>query len=351
MTRRRAGILIVMVIVVAAGGAGAYYRYWRMPAPSDHLTLYGNIDIREVNLAFNVDGRIKRMLAEEGDGVNEGQLLAVLDDSRYQDATAAARAAVASQKAIVARLATGSRPEEIAQARANVEAAEGSWRAARATLERQRKLALDRYTSQQALDEAQAAMREAQGRLDALKQELALAVAGPRAEDIAEAEAHLSAAEADLSLALNKLDDTRLLAASAGTVLTRIQEPGAVILGNTPVYTLALTDPVWVRTYVSEPDLGHVVPGMRAEIITDSAPDMIYEGWVGFISPTAEFTPKAVQTTEIRTSLVYRVRVFVQNADHGLRQGMPVTVRLPLNAGSAAGQDRSKVEPAESSGD
>jgi HlyD family secretion protein len=97
-----------------------------------------------------------------------------------------------------------------------------------------------------------------------------------------------------------------------------------------PVFSLAIIDPKWVRAYVSEPDLGKVRPGMTATVAVDSFPDRRFDGWVGFVSPVAEFTPKTVQTEELRSSLVYEVRVFVKDeADH-LRLGMPATVYLPL---------------------
>ena len=108
-----------------------------------------------------------------------------------------------------------------------------------------------------------------------------------------------------------------------------------------PVYTLALTDPLWVRAYVPGPELGKLRPGMRAVVTTDSYPDARYRGWIGFISPTAEFTPKAVETTEVRTSLVYQVRVFVCNPQDQLRMGMPATITIPLDqpAGDATAAD------------
>ncbi|MGD2047457.1 MAG: efflux RND transporter periplasmic adaptor subunit, partial [Gemmatimonadota bacterium] len=159
---------------------------------------------------------------------------------------------------------------------------------------------------------------------------LRLAIEGPRAEDIQAARSELRAAENALELARHRLANTRLYAPADGTVLTRILEPGAVVLPNSPVYTLALADGVWVRAYLSERDLGRVFPGMKAEITSDSFPDRPHEGWVGFISPTAEFTPKPVETPDLRTSLVYRVRIYVRAPDHTLRQGMPVTVRLSL---------------------
>lgn len=325
---KRVVIFLLIVLAVAAGGL-AYVRYWESDEDSTkNLVLYGNVEIRQVDLAFNVDGRISEMSVEEGGTVSEGQVLARLDEARYRAALNVAAATIESQKAVVARLEAGSRPQEIEKARADVRAAEAVWNTAVATLKRQRKLAVDRFASQQALDNARAAEREARGKLDALKQALALAIEGARVEDIAEARANLSAARAERALAQSHLDDTVLYAPDDGVILTRIQEPGAVILANTPIYTLALSDPVWVRAYISEPDLGRVFPGMKAQIVTDTAPDKVYDGWVGFISPTAEFTPKTVQTTEIRTNLVYRLRVYAKNPDRSLRQGMPVTVRL-----------------------
>jgi membrane fusion protein YbhG len=166
---------------------------------------------------------------------------------------------------------------------------------------------------------------------------LSLVVQGPRQEDIDKARADLRAAEGELALARRRLEDTNLFDKNKGWVLIRILEPGEVVLANSPAYTIAISDPVWVRTYVSEPDLGRIYPNMKAEVFTDSTPNRPYPGWVGFISPVAEFTPKTVQTPELRTSLVYRIRVYVNNPDNGLRQGMPVTVRLLTeNDGEAA---------------
>ena len=95
-----------------------------------------------------------------------------------------------------------------------------------------------------------------------------------------------------------------------------------------PVFSLAITDPKWVRAYVSEPELGKIHEGMTATVSVDSFPNRRFEGWVGFISPVAEFTPKAVQTQELRPSLVYEVRVFVKDPSDELRLGMPATVHL-----------------------
>ncbi len=338
MALRRKPIIALLLVLAVAAAAGAYYRN-RMTAagPSDVLTLYGNVDIREADLAFNIAGRIERMLVEEGDTVSRGQLLATLEEGRYKADVDAAKARVAARRAALNRLLAGSRPEEIKKARADVEAIKADLEDARAQLERTRNLARNSFASQQKLDSDRARVATLEARLKAAQQTLTLAIKGPREEDIAQARADLQAANADLARALEYLKDVKLFAKDDGTVKTRIVEAGAVVLPQSPVYTIALSDPVWVRTYVSETDLGRIRPGMKAAIYTDSEPDKAHEGWIGFISPIAEFTPKSVETPEIRTNLVYRLRVYVKNGDDTLRQGMPVTVRLKLGDGGGSG--------------
>lgn len=327
--RKKRLIGLIVVAAIAAAGGVAAYDFWKrqQSAPSD-IVLYGNVDIREADLAFNATGRIESMLVEEGDTVERGQLLATLESDIYQAEVNAAKARVGAQRAALDRLLAGSRPEEIRNARARVRAIEADLEQAQANLRRTEKLAKDNFATQQKLDEDRARVNSLEAQQKAAEQELSLAIQGPREEDIAEARARLRADEAELALALQRLDYTKLLAKERGVVKTRIVEPGAVVLGNAPVYTIALSDPVWVRSYVSEPDLGRIHPGMAAAVSTDSFPDEAYEGWIGFISPVAEFTPKTVETREVRTSLVYRVRVYVKNPDNRLRQGMPATIRL-----------------------
>jgi HlyD family secretion protein len=155
-------------------------------------------------------------------------------------------------------------------------------------------------------------------------------VIGPRQEDIASAQATLQADEAALTLARCELADAKLYAPANGVIQNRILEPGDMASPALPVFTLALDDPVWVRAYVAETDLGKIQPGMKAGVTTDSFPGKRYAGWIGFISPTAEFTPKPVETQDVRTKLVYEVRVFVHNPQGELRLGMPAVVTIPL---------------------
>jgi HlyD family secretion protein len=335
----------IALVALLAGAAVAWYLLaQRAQAPSDVLRLQGNVDIRQVELAFNAAGRIERMLVHEGERVQQGQLLAVLDTRRMQHAVDLAQAQLDTQREVVARLRAGSRPEEIEQARANAQAARVDARNAARSYERQKALAAQHFIAAQQADDARALSEAADARLKAAEEALRLVVLGPRAEDIAAAEATLEANRAALAIAQRDLAEASLHAPSAGVIENRVLEPGDMASPQTPVFTLALGEPLWVRAYVRGPDLGRIRVGDRAAVRTDSYPGKQYRAWVGFISPTAEFTPKSVETEEVRTQLVYQVRVFVCAPQDELRLGMPASVEIPLGQTSPAarGQDPCK---------
>lgn len=318
----------VGLVVVAGVGIGAYRL--THPAATDGLTLYGNVDIRQVDLAFNAAGRLQELRKEEGDTVKAGEVLARIEPETYQDLMSLATARVAAQQATVDKLLAGSRAEEIARDRAEVESDRAAVADAESLFNRNKELVKGGAVSRQLYDDAKNALDGARARLQAAERTAALTVEGPRQEDIDQAKAQLRADQATLDLARRRLEDTELKAPADGVVLSRIVEVGAMMSPTNPVYTVALTDKVWVRTYIPETDLGRVKWGMTVKVSSDTDPGHLYDGWVGFISPTAEFTPKTVETPELRTQLIYRLRVFIRDPDDRLRQGMPVTVRVPL---------------------
>lgn len=325
--------IAVPILIAAAIAAGWWFDLpgrlgWRA-AGDGPLTLYGNVDIRQAELGFRVSGRLVEMKLEEGEAVTEGQVLARLDDRPFQDSVAAAKASVAARQADLDRLVAGPRAAEIAQARATVAEREADLANARLAFDRAQELRQKGNAPQSTLDQTLAARDMAQARLDADRQALELLLEGSRAEDIAAGRANLAAAQADLATAETSLADATLEASADGIILSRVTEPGAILSPSSVAYVLSLTKPVWIRAYVAEPDLGRVHPGLMVEVVTDTRPDRPYRGRVGFVSPVAEFTPKTVQTPELRTDLVYRLRIIVDDADEGLRQGMPVTVRVP----------------------
>jgi HlyD family secretion protein len=275
------------------------------------------------------------VLVQEGDRVKQGQVLARLDTSRLEPQVAQAAAQVAAQSAVVERLRNGNRPEEIAQAQAALDSAKADAENAKRQAQRFRGLIAasgGRAASQQDLDNANAQLDVANAKMVSEQKALDLEVAGPRKEDIAQAEAQLQGDEAQLDLLKQQLADATLTAPVDAVVRSRLMEPGEMASPQQPVFTLAIIDPKWVRAYVSESDLGKIHSGEVASVAVDSFPDHRFDGWIGFISPVAEFTPKAVQTEELRTSLVYEIRVFVKDPGDALRLGMPATVYLPLVA-------------------
>ncbi len=322
-------IMVLAAIIVSS----LIYWWWQAKAHReslDHLTLYGNTDIREVQLAFNGSEHLGEILVVEGDSVRKGQLLARLHTARLEAAVARDRALLAAQQQVVARLEAGSRPEEIRQGRAELEAARARAKAARDTAARLHRLVQKKLASPEDAENARSLAEAAAATVKASQESLALLVIGPRKEDIAAARAELQARQAALSLSQEYLADAVLYAPSDGVIRNRILEPGDMVTPQTPVLTLALNNPVWVRAYLPEPMLGRIAPGMTAQIRTDSYPDKVYRGWVGYISPTAEFTPKNVETPELRTRLVYQVRIYACNPQNELRLGMPATVSIPF---------------------
>ncbi len=247
----------------------------------NHLVLYGNIDLREVQLAFHDTGRIQKLLYLEGEKVKAGDLMAVMDPVRYQDL-------VDSDQATLER-----RKVELIDAQR--------------TYRRVRKLAHAAFNSQQKLDDATEAL------------------------NAASASVHQTSAQ--LAYDQRQLVDTRVYAPVDGIVQNRILEPGDMAFPQSPVYTIARSHPLWARVYLEEPELGKVRQGMQATVTSDSYPGKTYSGYIGYISPESEFTPKQVQTLHQRTILVYRVRVYLYCPTTELRLGMPVTVTIDLHQG------------------
>ncbi|HWQ91244.1 MAG TPA: secretion protein HlyD [Clostridia bacterium] len=326
-------IPVVLLLLAVLAGAIYWFNYRSRAQTSPLSRLHGNVDIREVNLGFRVPGKIAAVLRDEGDAVRAGELIARLDSEPYQREVDEARGQVQSLAARVRLLETGNRPQEIAQAAAVVRERQVALANAERFAKRQQELIAQNTISQQEFEDAEARYREAEARLNSAREQLALLQSGFREEEIAQAKADLTRDQAALASAELRLADTQLKASTNGVVLTRAQEPGAVVQAGTTVLTLSITNPVWVRAYLDEPHLGQVHPGMKVRVFTDSQPNKSYNGQVGYISPRAEFTPKNVETPELRTSLVYRLRVVVDNPDENLRQGMPVTVQLNPSTG------------------
>jgi HlyD family secretion protein len=336
-------VLLVVLVSIAVLGV-RWFVTVKENGSSAELKIYGNIDIRKADLAFNEQERIAGVLVEEGDRVSKGQVLAILQTHRLEAQIKQAEAQIDAQQDVVKALVAGTRPQEIAQARAELAAAKATVRNSKLNFERISKTSGAGATSRQALDNARAQFDVDEAQLKVKEKALNLAVEGPRKEDIAAAKNTLKALEASLLLLKIRLGDMTLISPAPGIIQNRILEPGEMADPNRPVVTLALTDPKWVRAYVAEKDLGRINLGMKAKVLSDSFPEQSFKGWIGFISPVAEFTPKTVETEDLRTKLVYEVRVFVHDLKDQLRLGMPVTVIVDLTSSSGVSRD-GKVLP------
>lgn len=242
----------------------------------DKITLYGNVEIRQSDLSFRVSGRLLKLYAEEGDEVKEGALLAEIDPDVYKTALRRAKADVKEKRA-----------------------------------QKFQKTAVYNFNYPLCAD-----FTVSKEECSNLKYDKDFAIAAY--------ESSLS----ELEKAIINLDDTKLYAPYDGIILSRIREKGTILSTSDVVYSISMTEPVWIRAYIGEKDLGRVKLGQKALVYTDSRPKNPYEAHVGFVSPVAEFTPKTVETTTLRTDLVYRLRIIVDKKDPFLRQGMPTTIRL-----------------------
>ncbi len=319
--KKSLSLLVAAVIVVGLGVA-----YHQFSAEREPLKLYGSIDMRTVDLAFEESGRLQSVLFEEGSSVKAGDLVAKLDDTRYKIARDQAASQVGVAQAQLTLLLAGTRAEEIDVARARLKAAEANLVLSERTCKRHR----DMGKASSALARDQACYKASADRAsrDEAKRMLEMLLAGTRAEEIEVARATVKQAQTQLADAERALKNCSLFAPNDGVIRTRLKEPGDMVGASAPIYEMALMNPLWARVYIDEPNLGRITMGQKVAVSVDSFPDKTFEATVGFISSVAEFTPKTVQTEAIRTNLVYEVRLTVADPEGLLRLGMPVTARL-----------------------
>lgn len=327
MWKRRFLLLLVLVVV---GLLLYFFVFRKKPLISDHgiLVLYGNVDIRQVNLGFQIPGRIIKMPYEEGDTVQLGQVIAQMDATPYQEALLLNQAQLAVQAANLKKLLVGTRVEQIAQLKANVDEQEANLANADRLLSKRQAVVGVGGVSKQEYEDSLNQKKAILARLQASQQALLEGLHGPVKEDIQIARENIKVSQASINQAKTQLSYAKLYAPTRGMIQTRVKEPGSFAGEGETVYTMAVFSPKWVQIYLEEPDLGRVKPGLKVDIFTDTQPNKPYKGQIGYISPVAEFTPKNVETRQLRTALVYPCRVIVKDPKNQLRQGMPVTTHI-----------------------
>ncbi len=319
------GAVIIAVILL---GAMASVRYFNHRTDGGRIAASGTIEATEVNIESKVTGRIERLLADEGDRVSEGQLLVQIETREIEAQVRGAEAQVEAARANLSNLEAGSREQEIKKGEAALEEANANLEKTRTDRDRLEKLHNDKVVSDQEWERAQTAYDVAVARQREAREHLDLLKAGTRRQVIEAARGELRRAQAALDLVQAQLDNTRLTAPLASTVLLRNREPGELATAGTPILTLGDLDHLWVSIYVKETDLGRVKLGGEAQVMVDSFPGKSYRGKVTHISNKAEFTPKTIQTKEERVKLVFEVKVAIENQNGELKPGLPADVEL-----------------------
>jgi HlyD family secretion protein len=290
------------------------------------LVLSGTVEAREAALGFQVNGRIEQLLVDEGERVSKGQEIARIADADYVLAVNRASAEVDAVKAALAALEAGTRSQELKVAEATLDQARAEQRFAESEVKRLRSLVTKKAASQEQLDQAEMQLDVAHATVSRAKQQLLLLQEGPRQEAIDQARAELAAHNSALHSAEQQLAYVHLYSPVDGTVTLRHAEAGEVVAAGQPVFTVAeLTQP-WVRAYLNESHLGSVRLGQKVTVRVDGVQDKTFPGSLSFISDRAEFTPKSVETRELRVDLVYRIKVQLDDPDGILKLGMPADV-------------------------
>lgn len=307
------------------------WQYNRNKNTTTQLVLQGNIDIRQVSLAFEEPGRIQALAVQEGDQVKQGQVLGRLNTQALAYQAQQAKAQLAVQQQLLQQQKAGARPEELSQARAQLGAAQAELQRARDDYSRMQ--TLDQNTARKALsrqefDLIKTKLRTAEATVNERSANLLLIEKGVRQEERAAALAQYTGLKANLELLEYKVAQGELISPVDAVVRARLKEVGDMTTAQTPVYTLVLTSPKWARVYIDGTQLSQVSMGMAAQVYNDTWPDRPIAGKVGYISSVAEFTPKTVQTEELRTHLVYEVRVMLDDPQNILKMGQPVSVKI-----------------------
>jgi HlyD family secretion protein len=327
---KRAIPVVILLVVAVASGVYFYPRLAKKPQPVNQLTLSGNIEAHESLVSFKVQGRIVELPVEEGQQVEQGALLARLEAADFKQRVRVDEAEVGVRESNLALTLAGTRHQEVQAAEHTMIDADADLEQKKLDNERAQKLFAKDEVSAQERDQAATALKRAAAIYQVARQRHNEAVEGSRKEEIAIARANLNEASANLGLSQVNLSYTVLRAPSTGVITVRQAELGEVVSPGSPVVTLSDLDHIWLRAYVAETDLGRIAWGQEAIVTTDTYPGKQYHGRISFISSTAEFTPKSVQTTKERVTLVYRIKIDIDNYNHELKPGMPADAHINL---------------------
>ncbi|QKF74038.1 multidrug resistance ABC transporter, membrane fusion protein [Aliarcobacter faecis] len=288
---------------------------------------YGNIDKRTVKLGFRFTGKIEDIKKDEGQNVSKDEILVTLENQNLKEQLKELEAKLESSNFELQKLKTGFRKEEISQAKANFEEAKMSLAKTTDTYTRQKELYKTKSVSEQSFILSELSYKQSFATLEKAKANYELLKNGYRIEDVQIQESNIKVLEAQIEKLKVDLKDTIITSPVNGTILSRYKEIGSITNPSETVLEIAKSDELWVRAYIDEKRLGDIKTGLEILVFSDSRKEP-YNGYISFISPIAEFTPKNIETQELRADLVYSFRVIIKNFDDKLKQGMPVTLEV-----------------------
>lgn len=328
--------IVIVGILATVIGAAVLWKFAPWAVQPDESTVFasGTVDATEIAASFRVPGMLFKRPVDEGSRVKAGELLAALDEretvARLDQAEAAQQAAQARLK----DLEQGYRPQEIAEARAQVEQARANAANLEEEARRSEALFSGGATSQQRRDKDRTAATVADQQLNATQERLKLLQSGYRPETLNAARAQFEEAKAAVAAARVALEDLQVTSPVEGVVTRKHAEVGETLGAGRPVVTVTDISRPWVRVYIPENQIGKVHLGATAKIKVDTFPDREFDGRVSYVSSQAEFTPKNVQTQEERVKLVFAVNVTLDNRDGALKPGMPADVTIAAEGGA-----------------
>jgi HlyD family secretion protein len=298
---------------------------------TDSLRASGTVEVTEVRVAARTPGELLRLLVDEGSRVARGDTLAVVNHDMLTLQLAQARANADAAAAQLDLLRQGARAEDIAQARAQLTQAEVQVRLARQDAERIRALSEGGSATGKQLDDVEARLVSAEAGAEAVRQSIRKLEHLVRPEELRASDARLRQAESSIALLERQMADAFIVAPMSGIVTRKMAEAGELVSAGMPIVTLADMDRAFLRIYVPEIELGRIQIGQSADVYSDSYPDRPLPGRITFISPTAEFTPKNVQTRDERIRLVYEVKIEAPNPGGVLKPGMYADAKIALD--------------------
>jgi HlyD family secretion protein len=293
-----------------------------------YIKASGNIEATNVIVSSQVNGNILRILKDEGDKVNKGDTVIVIDPETYELKLQEALASKDFAEAQYYLIKKGARDEDVNQAEENLNQAQTTFNLAETDKGRMEKLYESQTITKKQYDDAVANYEISLARLNSAKENFQKVKNLSRPEELKQAEANLNRAKASVNMIQKNLNDCFVTSPSSGYITKKFIEVGETAGMMSSLFQVADLSTVELVIYIPETELGNVKLDQQAEITVDTYPEKSFEGKVIYISPEAEFTPKNIQTQEERTKLVFAVKIKIENPDFELKDGMPADASI-----------------------